>query len=103
MRKELAAILGVAAMVVGWAPPAPLPLAPPPPPSHDTLRSNLALALSFLLAVLMVYTLYRYPEWYVVDTVGISIAAGVTAILGIRFAVLPAFLLLIGLEIPTVS
>ncbi len=61
------------------------------------LAGNLATVLSFLLAVLMVYTLYRYPEWYVVDTVGISIAAGVTAILGISFAILPAFLLLIGL------
>ncbi|HEY4704652.1 MAG TPA: presenilin family intramembrane aspartyl protease PSH [Thermoplasmata archaeon] len=70
-----------------------------PAPIDDMLRSNLALALSFLLAVLMVYTLYRYPEWYVVDTVGISIAAGVTAILGISFAILPAFLLLIGLAL----
>ncbi len=68
-------------------------------PIDDVLRSNLALALSFLLAVLMVYTLYRYPEWYVVDTVGISISAGVTAILGISFAILPAFLLLIGLAL----
>jgi len=34
-----------------------------------------------------------------VDTVGIAIAAGVTAVLGISFAILPAFLLLIGLAL----
>src|SRR3972149_6227878 len=43
--------------------PAPIAPGPPPAPIDDMLRSNLALALSFLLAVLMVYTLYRYPEW----------------------------------------
>jgi len=34
-----------------------------------------------------------------VDTVGIAIAAGVTAVLGISFSILPAFLLLMGLAV----
>src|SRR3989441_6738401 len=61
------------------------------------LASNVAIIGAFLLAILIVYALYKYPEWYLVDTVGIAIAAGVTAILGISFAILPAFLLLLGL------
>jgi len=47
----------------------------------------------------LTYALARYPEWYLVDAVGISVAAGVTAILGISFAILPALLLLIGLAV----
>src|SRR5437867_560628 len=63
----------------------------------DPMAGNVATFGSFALAILIVYALYRYPEWYLVDTVGIAIAAGVTAILGISFAILPTFLLLVGL------
>src|SRR2546427_3792323 len=63
------------------------------------LAGNFALIGAFLLAVLIVYALFKYPEWYLVDTVGIAIAAGVTAILGISFSILPAFLLLLGLAV----
>src|SRR5439155_9434015 len=58
------------------------------------LAGNVATIGAFLLAILIVYALYKYPEWYLVDTVGIAIASGVTAVLGISFAILPAFLLL---------
>ncbi len=63
------------------------------------LAGNVATIGAFLLATLIVYALYKYPEWYLVDTVGIAIAAGVTAVLGISFAILPAFLLLVGLAL----
>jgi presenilin-like A22 family membrane protease len=63
------------------------------------LAGNVATFGAFLLAILIVYALHKYPEWYLVDTVGIAIAAGVTAVLGISFAILPAFLLLIGLAV----
>ncbi len=63
------------------------------------LRDNLATIGAFLLAVLIIYALYKYPEWYLVDTVGIAIAAGVTAVLGVSFSILPAFLLLVGLAL----
>src|SRR2546426_1627091 len=65
----------------------------------DALASNVATIGAFLLAILIIYALYTYPEWYVVDTVGIAIAAGVTAGLGISFGILPAFLLLVGLAV----
>src|SRR5439155_1343020 len=44
-----------------------------------------------------VFLLLKFPEWYVVDTIGFVTAAGVTAILGISFGILPAVLLLIAL------
>src|SRR5213080_644563 len=55
--------------------------------------------LSFGLAAGLVFLLLKFPEWYVVDTIGFVTAAGVTAILGISFGILPAVLLLIALAI----
>src|SRR5439155_1014812 len=63
------------------------------------LAGNVSTIGAFLLAILIVYALYKYPEWSLVDTVGIAIAAGVTAVLGISFSILPAFLLLLGLAV----
>ena len=51
----------------------------------------------FIIAALVTWILVKYPEWYVVDTVGLATAAGVTAILGASFGILPAILLLIAL------
>ena len=68
-------------------------------PMDDVFRGNLATLLAFVIAALIAYALHRFPEWYVVDGVGIAVAAGVTAILGISFAILPAFLLLILLAL----
>ena len=58
---------------------------------------NLATALAFVLAACVTWILVKYPEWYVVDTVGLVTAAGVTAILGISFSWVPATLLLVAL------
>ncbi len=51
------------------------------------------------LAVQLTFLLMTYPEWYVVDTAGVLLAAGVAAIFGISFGLLPALILLIGLAI----
>src|SRR6266571_2076614 len=58
---------------------------------------TLAFLLSFGVAALLVYVLVKFPEWYVVDTIGFVTAAGVTAILGISFGAIPAILLLVAL------
>lgn len=63
------------------------------------LLGNVATILSFALAALLVYLLVKFPEWYVVDTIGFVTAAGVTAILGISFGLLPAILLLMALAV----
>lgn len=68
------------------------------PSLFDTdLGGNLATILAFFLAGLLVAGLVKYPEWYVVDAVGLAVAVGVTAIMGISFGVIPAILLLTGL------
>jgi presenilin-like A22 family membrane protease len=59
----------------------------------------IASVLGFALAAGLVYALVKFPEWYVVDTIGIVTAIGVTAILGISFGILPAILLLVALAI----
>src|SRR5207245_8435266 len=58
-----------------------------------------ALLRAYYLAALCVYDCYKYPAWYLVGHVRIAIAAGVTAVLGISFSILPAFLLLLGLAV----
>ena len=62
-------------------------------------EANLATVIAFAVAAGLVYLLVKYPEWYVVDTIGITTAAGVTAILGISFGTVPAILLLLGLAV----
>ncbi|HKZ98270.1 MAG TPA: presenilin family intramembrane aspartyl protease PSH [Thermoplasmata archaeon] len=70
------------------------------PGLFDTdLGGNLATVLAFGVAGLLVVGLVKYPEWYVVDAVGLAVAVGVTAIMGISFGVLPAILLLTGLAV----
>jgi presenilin-like A22 family membrane protease len=63
------------------------------------LLANVSTVLAFAVAAGLVYLLIKFPEWYVVDAIGILTAAGVTAILGISFRALPAILLLIALAI----
>ena len=66
----------------------------------DTLAVNLgnvATLLAFVVAAVVMWILVKYPEWYVVDLVGLATAAAVTAILGLSFSWIPATLLLIAL------
>lgn len=64
---------------------------------YTELGANLATLIAFGAAAGLVYALVKHPEWYVVDTIGFAVAAGVTAIMGISFTILPAILLLVGL------
>ncbi|MDD1713331.1 MAG: hypothetical protein LUQ69_09235 [Methanoregulaceae archaeon] len=52
------------------------------------------LILTFGLAIAATAILYRYPEWYVIDTLGILIAAGAASIFGVSLDVLPVIILL---------
>ncbi|MHC1596058.1 MAG: presenilin family intramembrane aspartyl protease PSH [Candidatus Syntropharchaeales archaeon] len=54
-----------------------------------------ALISAFGLTLLI----YIYPEWYVIDGVGLIIAAGATSIFGVSLAVIPVIVLLIILAI----
>ncbi len=66
-----------------------------PEPWASLAATQATLLLSFGLA----YALLKYPEWWVVDATGFAVAAGVTAIIGISFGILPALVFLIGLAV----
>ncbi len=50
-------------------------------------------------AVLATVFLYLYPEWYVIDVIGVLIAAGVASIFGISLEIIPVIILLVLLAI----
>lgn len=47
-------------------------------------------------AAALTLALWKYPEWWVIDTVGVGVAAGAGAYFGISFGLLPALVLLVG-------
>ena len=60
---------------------------------------SISIIIAILLAFALVYILYKFPEWYVIDIAGIIIGAGAIAIFGMSLGVLLVIILLIGLAI----
>ncbi len=58
-----------------------------------------ATVIALVLSVLSTLLLYKYPEWYVIDALGILIGAGVAAIFGASIDILPVIILLILLAV----
>jgi presenilin-like A22 family membrane protease len=59
----------------------------------------IAVSASIFIAYTMTILLLVYPEWYVVDTTGLFLAIGITAILGFSMGILPLFILLMILAV----
>ncbi len=57
------------------------------------------LLLTLALSASATVVLYLYPEWYVIDTLGILIAAGAASIFGISLTIVPVIILLIILMV----
>jgi presenilin-like A22 family membrane protease len=55
--------------------------------------------LALLLSAMGTFVLYYYPEWYVIDSLGLLIAAGAASIFGISLDVVPVILLLVALAV----
>jgi presenilin-like A22 family membrane protease len=55
----------------------------------------IALVVSLALAGGLLYALAKSGEWYIINAVGLIIAIGVTAILGMSLGILPVFILLV--------
>jgi presenilin-like A22 family membrane protease len=55
--------------------------------------------LTTILSIGLTVLLYKYPEWYVIDFVGIVIGAGASSIFGISLDITPALVLLILLAV----
>jgi len=51
------------------------------------------------LALVATAILYRFPEWYIIDSMGILLAAGVASIFGISLAIIPVLILLVLLAV----
>lgn len=58
-----------------------------------------ALWTSLALAAGCVLALYKHPEWYVIDIVGLLVAAGSAAVFGISLGIWPVVVLLVGLAV----
>ena len=52
-----------------------------------------------IIGLLLVLLITYYPEWYVVDTVGILVSVGAMALIGISLAILPVLVLLVALAV----
>lgn len=61
--------------------------------------TDLAMVIILILSVLATALLYIYPEWYVIDGLGILIGAGVASIFGVSLEILPVVILLILLAV----
>ncbi len=55
--------------------------------------------VSGLLAAVLTILLYKFPEWYVINIIGLIIGAGASAIFGISLSILPVLVLLILLAV----
>ncbi len=60
---------------------------------------SLAFIISSIFAIGLTYILYKNPEWYVVDGIGVVMGAGIAGIFGMSFSILPVLVLLIVLAI----
>ncbi|HVM45454.1 MAG TPA: presenilin family intramembrane aspartyl protease PSH [Candidatus Thermoplasmatota archaeon] len=65
------------------------------PPFGIGVAGVIGLAAAIALSAL----LWFYPEWYVIDTVGVVVAAGAAGIFGISFDILPSLLLLVAFAV----
>jgi presenilin-like A22 family membrane protease len=66
---------------------------------ENIMGLSAAFILSIVFAILLVYVLYKYPEWYVIDASGIIVGAGAIAIFGMSLGILLVIVLLIILAI----
>jgi presenilin-like A22 family membrane protease len=62
---------------------------------QSPVYSDVPCFMGLIVAALLSVLLFKYPEWYLVDIIGIFVAAGVTALLGVSIALLPLIVLLI--------
>jgi presenilin-like A22 family membrane protease len=62
-------------------------------------ETDLAGLATLALSIGATVVLYRFPEWYVIDTLGILLCAGVGSIFGIAVGIIPAIVLLVLLAV----
>ncbi|MEF8833058.1 MAG: presenilin family intramembrane aspartyl protease PSH [Candidatus Thermoplasmatota archaeon] len=68
-------------------------------PFIESVRFYFSFFVSIILGIGLTYLLYKKPEWYVVNSIGIIMGAGIAGIFGMSFGILPVFILLIALGV----
>ncbi len=63
------------------------------------LTPGLNILLTLILSITLTVVLYKYPEWYVIDIIGVLIGAGAASIFGISLAIIPTLVLLVLLAV----
>jgi presenilin-like A22 family membrane protease len=63
------------------------------------LSPEINFALTLLLSIGLTLVLYKFPEWYVIDVVGVLLGAGSASIFGISLNIIPTLLLLVVLAV----
>ena len=61
--------------------------------------TDAATVLTIVVSVGATALLYIFPEWYIFDTLGVFIAAGVASIFGVSLGILPVIILLVLLAV----
>jgi len=61
--------------------------------------TDVAVLLVLALSICATVLLYKFPEWYVIDTLGVLIAAGVASIFGVSLEIVPVVILLVLLAV----
>lgn len=56
-------------------------------------------AVAIIIAAISVLAIWKYPEWYVIDIVGLPMAVGIIALLGLTFSIIPVLILLSALAV----
>lgn len=62
-------------------------------------QTDAAIVVMLIISILATVLLYKYPEWYVIDALGVLIAAGVASIFGVSLNIWPVLVLLIILAV----
>ncbi|MDH4123492.1 MAG: presenilin family intramembrane aspartyl protease, partial [Thermoplasmata archaeon] len=60
-------------------------------------NAEILLIIGAIFGGLSVLALWKKPEWYVIDSIGLVMAVGIVALLGISLGILPVLILLIAL------
>ena len=63
------------------------------------LTALFIILLAIISSLTLVYVLYRFPEWYIIDICGIIVGASAIYIFGMSLSILLVLILLIGLAI----
>jgi len=67
--------------------------------NNTFLAITLSMILAIVFAIILVVILYKYPEWYVIDLVGIVIGSGAIAIFGMSLGIVLVIIFLVALAI----